>query len=237
MFSRLRRSVTAAKAVNGSGPYAHVRGGFSLIEILVVLAIISILMALYASTLYKALEKAKAVAVAEGARQSHIGRLAKTANSFRPTHLGEGATRDECREAYRFELETAVGPALLTDMKYVVTTEGEFEAYWNTLINVDASDPLLFDDHGRLIAKDFGGDVYRLWPINDDFWDIANRYGKVPVRWEFLSKRGVDTTLHGLSIAVVYADGHVERHVLSQRRFPAVPIVAELSDEFLQAVT
>ena len=58
--------------------------GFSLVETLVVLAIISILMAIFLPTLVKVLRKAKEVAGKEAVRQHAIGHMADGANTARP---------------------------------------------------------------------------------------------------------------------------------------------------------
>ncbi|MBI4556235.1 MAG: type II secretion system protein [Candidatus Hydrogenedentes bacterium] len=205
--------------------------GFSLIELMVVLAIISILMAMYLPILSKVMRKAEQIAVKEGFRQEQLGRFADNANIAHPT-APPAPTREQCRQAYRRTVETSREPAIVTELAFVVRNDAEFKAYWNTVLNPSASGPLDIDAAGNLIATDEDDNEFRLPPLHD-IWDAASRYGAVPVLWEFLSSVPAEMSAHNLGIEVLYADGHVE-YLRYPNVFPATPVVAELGHRFVQ---
>ena len=102
--------------------------GHTLIETLVVLAIISVLMALYLPTLSKAMRQAEKVASKEAMHQQTIGRMADSANS-----AGRGGqsspSREECRAAYRQNLgpgSARTTDVYATELLYVVNNEADF---------------------------------------------------------------------------------------------------------------
>jgi len=198
--------------------------GHSLVETLVVLAIIATLMALYLPTLSKVLRKAEEVAVKEGFRQKRIGDMADSANSA-GRDLGPAPDRDECRAAFR----QMVNDVIATEMLYIVENDAEFNAYWHTLINPAASTPLEFGRSGYLLARDEFGDVYAL-PRVDKFLD---NHGTFPVGWEYISTDLDDTSSGTIGTNVAYSDGHV-KYVRYPGPFPATRTVAELSHRFVE---
>lgn len=206
--------------------------GFSLLELLVVVAIISILMAFYMSTLGKARQKALNVVQAEGLRQRHIGRMADNANSGGMTYP-EPPDREACRAAYRQIIALSEGDSAITVPLYVVRDDAEFGAYWHTLIDPEASEELDFQGN-TLLAKDDAGEVYPLTPMPDDPMDLAEKGLLVPVVWEFLSTKPDEMTGDGFGINVGYSDGHVV-HFRYPGEFPATRTVAELSHRFYAA--
>ncbi len=208
--------------------------GFSLLELLICVLIIGILMSMYMGTLSKARRKAEKVAVAEGIRQKALGHMADHANIARPSKgKGQGATRHDCRQAYRQTIHTSEFDAFLTEMRYLVRNEDEFRAYWHTLIDPNASDQLEFSNDGALIARDESGDEFFLRPLG--IIGGNERSGPYPVAWEFLSTDLADTTVSGLGINVLYSDGHIE-YLTYPNRFPACPIVAQLSHQLMRAM-
>jgi prepilin-type N-terminal cleavage/methylation domain-containing protein len=197
--------------------------GHTLVETLVVMAIISILMALYLPTLSKAIRKAEEVAVKEGFRQQRIGRMSDSANSA-GKDLGPAPGREECREAFR----QWVNDVIATEMLYIVETDAEFNAYWQTLINPAASTPLEFSGSGNLLARDEYGDVYEL-PRVDKFLDDHRTF---PIGWEYISTDLLDTSSGTLGTNVAYSDGHI-KYVRYPGAFPVTRTVAELSHRFV----
>ncbi len=203
------------------------RDGFSLIELLVVMAIISILMAMYASTLTKATRKAKAVATSEAFRQDHIGRVADNAlvlNANNARRIG----RDECRRNYHKTVNTSEGERYVTELCYTVSNEDEFEAYWHTLINPENKDELVWTDRNHLVASDPQGNEYFLRSLEEHL-------GKsdIPKMWEFLAVNLGNTTLDNVGINVLFSDGHVE-YLPYPDKFPCCATVAKLSEQFVR---
>jgi prepilin-type N-terminal cleavage/methylation domain-containing protein len=202
-------------------PRSH---GYSLVETLVVVAIIAILMALYLPTLSKVLRKAEEVAVKEGFRQKNIGRMADNANSA-GRDLGPAPGRDECRDAFR----QMVNDVIATEVLYIVENDDEFNAYWHTMINPAASTPLEYTGSGDLLARDEFGDVYEL-PRVDKFLDDGPSF---PLGWEFISTDLTDTSSGTIGTNVIYSDGHVV-YIRYPGDFPATRTVAELSHRFVE---
>ena len=154
--------------------------GFSLVETLVVVAIISILMALYLPTLAKAIRKAKEVAGKEGLRQNAIGRMADNANS--PRHSEPRPGRDEAREAFRQTIEIGKGDEMIaSEVLYVVKDDDEFRAYHATLLDPGNTDPLQWE--GSSLIATYEGETYRL-PMMTAF---QGREEISPRAWEFIS--------------------------------------------------
>ena len=79
MMSQRRTTMTTGARRRRAEMRRH--RGFSLLELLICVAIISILMALYLPVLGKARRKAEEVAIKEGLRQDHIAREAAAANT------------------------------------------------------------------------------------------------------------------------------------------------------------
>jgi len=204
------------------------RDGFSLVELLIVVAIIGILVSMYLGVLGRARAKAKLIASSEAVRQRHLGRLAKNANIAERGEV-EKPGRDECRDAYREMLDTGSGPALTTFLLYEVRSEEEFRAYWYTLIDPNVSEPLEFDG-GKLVARNEDGDEYEL-PVLDENRTKGELF---PIGWGFLSTDMSEMDSGSLGANVLYSDGHIE-YMPYPNNYPVCPIVAELSHEFVQS--
>lgn len=215
----------------GTGRDAR-RSGHSLVELLICIAIISILMALYLPVLSKARLKAVQVAGGEALRQEHIGAMADSANSPNaprntPTTFPDRAA---CRAAYVRKVSThASEQTLVTQILYEVRTEPQFRAYWHTLINLEATDPLEFED-GFLVARDENSNEHRLRPMTPAHGPVQ----PAPYQWDLFSTSLADTSRGSLGINVQYTDGHV-RYVRYPGEFPACVAVAELTHRYLRA--
>lgn len=191
--------------------------GFSLLELLVVVAIIGILMAMYASTLSKAMRMAKGVASGEALHQRDIGRRA------------DGERLEEPIEAFRQVLDTGKGETIMTELLYVVRTDDQFRAYWNTLLNTNNTDPPKFNNNGSLVALTAKGESFVL-PLIDA--DTSDGKGLYPVAWEFLSTDLSESATGTLGSNIVYSDGHIAFKKYPGK-FPVTPTVAKLSHKFM----
>lgn len=207
----------------------RIRFGFSLVELLVCIAIVGILVAMYLPVMGRAMRKAQEVAIKEGYRQENMENLAYNANTPN-AKPGSAPTRAECRAAFRRTSSDKNGPLYTTEMLYVVKNEAEFRAYWFTLIDSAAAGTLQFDGTGALVAKDDKGKQYALPRL--DVWRQNVRGGLAPIAWEFLSTNLGETSSGTIGTTVLYSDGHVE-YVKYPGAYPACTSVAELSHRFM----
>jgi hypothetical protein len=144
------------------------------------------------------------------------------------TTLVSTPDREECREAFRHEIRVGKHDMIVTEMRYVVKTGAEFRAYYHTLIEPTATDPLEYDDRGNLLAEDPDGNVFALRPI-----DLLNEQEVVVVAWSYLSSNMAESSSGAMGCEVIYTDGHVA-FVRYKEAFPAMPTVAVLSHKFVQ---
>ncbi len=204
--------------------YARSRG-FSLLETLVCMAIVAILAAMYLPALSKARRKAEEVGVVSSMHQDHIAQMAGDHQGIRASlPPGGGDLRATCRAAYRQAMSdgSGAGTIFVTELRFVVKNEAEFRAYWHTLINPAATEPLEYTSSGALIARDEEGNTFYLGQARDN----------ARMMWEFLSTDLSETSSGTLGTAVRYADGHVE-YKRYPYEFPACRSVAELSHRFM----
>jgi len=200
--------------------------GFTLVELLVCIAIIGILAIMQVQAGVKAIRQAKSVATGEAMRQGRIGRMADNANRGQ-FDSGDLVLRQECRAAFRQMFDAGKYEAAGTEVFYIVRNDREFDAYYHTLIDPDADEELEFED-GKLVAYTQNGDEVLLEPMN-------SRIGNVPVAWEFLATNMAHMTT-GTSIRVVYNDSHVGT-LKYPGRFPATRLVAELGQDYMDKTT
>lgn len=207
------------------------RRGFSLIELLVVVVILGILFALYMPVLGKARQAAEKTAGGEAVRHEGLSRFAERANEAR-RKAPRPPTRAECREAFRYAVDTGDGESLVTRPLYVCMDEREFRAYYHTVINPAMSGPLEIR-RGLLVARDPEGIEYRLTPVTANVTDLAH-FGRFPALWEFLSTNLGDTTLSGRTVGVAWNDGTFER-IRYGSGFPASRAVAEAGAAYMRS--
>jgi prepilin-type N-terminal cleavage/methylation domain-containing protein len=204
--------------------------GFSMVETLVVLAIIAIMMAMTFPTFVKVLRKAKEVAGKEALRQHAIGRAADTVNSAgRQSTTNYG--RDEARAAFRQTLDIGKGDSMIvSEMLYVVNNDAEFRAYYHTLLNPANNAPLTYSGNGHLNAYDDQNNLFVLVPAEM----LAGQNNTYPQAWEFISTQLTETSSGTVGGTVLYSDGH-SAYVRYPHEFPMTPTVAELSHAFMQS--
>ncbi len=201
--------------------------GFSLVELLVCTAIISILAAMYMVALGKARRKAEEVVIKESFRQETIGSFAGGANSVRSS-TGSGDFRDQCRSAFRRPMETSNGPFWATELLCEIEDEQGFRAYWNTVINPEAQGDLEFRGES-LVAHDENGTEFLL----KRYAPMGRLGPSIPISWEFVSTDLRETSSGTSGTTVSYSDGHVE-YATYPDNYPACKTVAELSHRFMQ---
>lgn len=203
------------------------RGGFSLVETLVVLAIISILMMMLTTALVKAVRMAKSTAAGEEMRQDRIGKQAAAIHEGEKPRTPAETVQEARRE---FRRVGAGGMQKITStVLFVVRTDDEFQAYWQTLLNPWNPDLPQFTGNGSLIAFTQSGTRYELPPVGSKV--KGNAY---PITWEFISTELHETGRGDLGGNVVYSDGRRE-YVPYPRQFPMTRSVAVWSHEFVEA--
>lgn len=207
------------------------RAGFSLVELLVCMAIIGILAAMYASQFVKVKRKAEEVVVMAQARDSTIGRMSDSAN-MAYAQGGQTDLRDLCRRAFREVMPTAKGQIWVTRLLFVVNNDDEFRAYWHTLINPDTEGSFMGNPGGAITVKDEDGREFTLTSV-----DETVRRGSVtsPYMWEFISTDLGETSSGTAGAVVAYTDGHTQ-YIRYPQQFPITQAVAELSHRYMESV-
>jgi prepilin-type N-terminal cleavage/methylation domain-containing protein len=199
--------------------------GFSLIETLVVLAIISILLLMLTTALVKAVRMAKSTAAGEEMRQDRIGRHAREIHEG-PNKPKAESVRQSARLSFRVVPKAGV-QKITSQILFVVRNDVEFRAYYHTLLNPANSQAVELTRGGKLIALTEGGERFELPPVGSE-----SKGGAYPVRWEFISTRLSETGRGDAGGNVIYSDGHRE-YVPYPAKFPMTKSVALLSHEFV----
>lgn len=199
--------------------------GFSIIEMLVVLAIISILMLMLTTALVKAVRMAKSTAAGEEMRVENIGTQAAAVHEGSPKHEAE-KVRDHARNEFRATGRGGM-QKIVSRLLFVVKSDIEFRAYYHTLLNPANVTLPEFARHGALIALTENGERFELPPIGSDVKGPA-----YPVSWEFISTRLSETGRGDIGGNVIYSDGH-RVYMPYPNQFPMTKSVALLSHEFV----
>jgi hypothetical protein len=194
--------------------------GYTTVESLVVIAIIMVMLSIALPHYAKVIRLAKQVSADEAKHQRNIGSVADGG--------GYTAMRETARFCFRQMADTGRFDTAISQMLYVVTNDGEFEAYWNTLINPANDAPLEYDGD-RLLAEDFSGREYVLKPIVDSRGDFVA--GNYPIEWDFLSTNMADMTVGNRGITAQYLN-HQE-YIPYPGAFPCTAKVAELSRRYM----
>jgi prepilin-type N-terminal cleavage/methylation domain-containing protein len=205
--------------------------GFSLLELLICIAIIGILFALQMGTFSRAIGKARRTAAEEAARQGYIGRESDNVNAVNP--FGEEpASKQACRDAFRHYVDTGRNEHIVSELLYVVRNDDEFRAYFHTMLNRWNGNPPVYEG-GMLMARDDDGNVYPLPPVlNSHSW-TADRHGSYIIGWDFLSTDLSETTMDGLTVSVIRSSGSIDR-IRYPGDFPVTKTVAQLSHRFVK---
>jgi prepilin-type N-terminal cleavage/methylation domain-containing protein len=204
--------------------------GFSLIETLVVLAIISVLMAMLTTALVKAVRMAKSTAAGEEMRQENLGKAAAQIHEGKDRPRTPEKTVQEARAEFRRVIGGGM-QRITSTVLFVVRNDDEFQAYWETLLNPWNPNLPQFTPDGHLIAVTPSGTRYELPPVGGDVDG-----GAYPVTWEFISTDLSETGRGDMGGNVIYSDGRRE-YVPYRFSFPMTRSVAVWSHEFVEATS
>ncbi|MBI2435806.1 MAG: type II secretion system protein [Candidatus Hydrogenedentes bacterium] len=202
------------------------KSGHTLIETLVVLAIISILMAFALPGYVRAIRMAKQVAADEAKRQTY---LIREADKPAPRTESNPQLRQDARAAFRRLIDAGNFDIYVSELLFVAENDAEFGAYWNTLLNPSSTVPIVFEE-GMLVAVDESGQEFLLPPTAGEI--IPGAQHKYATVWDFISTNMSNMSLGNLGTSVVYSDGTRE-YIKYPGNFPATPTVAMLSQRFM----
>jgi len=203
--------------------------GFSLLETLVVLAIIMVLFTLLVPVLTRALRMAKRTAAGEEMRSERVGEMAAAVHEGGPGQMTPEQTVLQARALFRRE-GTAGQKKIVSHLLFSLRDDNEFRAYWHTLLNPANTALPEFTRNGHLIAFTPEGQRHELPPV-----DAELRAGARIIKWDFISTRLDETGRMDLGGNVVYSDGRLE-YVPYPQRFPMTRMVAELSHRYYMEV-
>jgi len=217
--------------------------GYSLVESLVVIAIILVMLAIALPSYVKALRQAKDTAADEALRQRYLANEGGTfLDNFTPFacdavagDIADNALylRTCARAAYRQAIDAGKFDVFITELLYRVENQAEFEAYWWTLIAPEESVPITFTPDASLIAYNPEGDSFILNPIERAI--IAGTDDVYLVGWEFVSTNMGNMNSDSRLITAIYSNGQREK-VRYPSVIPATPLVATLSQRFMDEV-
>jgi prepilin-type N-terminal cleavage/methylation domain-containing protein len=212
----------------------HISAGHTLVETLVVLAIIGVLMATAMPHYVRAIRSAKRVAVMEGKRQENLVRNAGGDGARRPVSLANpDLLRDQARRAYRTRIDAGDFDFYVTELIFRVSSDAEFRAYWHTLIDRNATGPIVASDGGGILARDPDGNTVALEAAYDGI--LPGDDEPVPIGWDFLATELGHSAIGDLGASVLQSDG-TSYYARYPDAFPVSRTVAELSQRFMDEV-
>ena len=216
------------------------RSGTSMVETMVVLAIIGMMLAIAVPHYTKAIRLAKDVAADEALRQKN---LVPDITTFDCSSIDQGLVGDDydracARLAYRQIYDGGKFDFFVTEMLYEVNSDAEFKAYWHTLIGPDESILLEYTVDGSLIVYDAYGEQFILPPItrNIEAGGTARVLG-----WEFLSTNMGHMNSTKMGTRVLYSDGarvsvRYPEPISTRAGSLSTQLIAELSNRYMTEV-
>lgn len=212
------------------GGASRTRGGFSLIEILVVVAIILVVLSFLLPAVSRALRKGREAMIMTSLQDLLRSDLAERANTVRDYF----PKRPECRGAFRVRIGR---DKYATQLLYIVRSDAEFRAYWHTLINPDNDDPLEFDRR-HLLAKNSAGQVYPLRPGSRMAWEfLCTDLKHMNSSQERIGVVGVPESLRQQTDPPVFrpwAGTDDKGFVAYPTEFPASQTVMQISHQYME---
>ena len=215
------------------------RRGYSMVEMLVVIAIIMVLLTIAVPRYVKVVWLAKQVAMDEGKHQRHIGEIStgvlSNPHGSRPGGDSSSYTveqlRAKARASYRQTFDAGKFDYYLTEVVCVIDNDHEFRAYWHSLIGPDESVSVDLDG-GSVTVRDEHGNAYTLARVLP--WQYES-HGIHAIAWDFLSTGMKHMTTGNRGVTAEYNDGS-QAHLRYPGEFPATTTVAELSQRFMDEV-
>ncbi|MCC6142686.1 MAG: type II secretion system protein [Candidatus Hydrogenedentes bacterium] len=203
--------------------------GFSLIETLVVVAIICIMLAVALPHYWKAIRLAKQTAADEAKRQEQLVPYAP-AYTISP-EMADWEIRETARAAFRHTIDAGKFDLMVTQPLLEVRNDEEFRAYYFTLVDAEATAPLLFEG-GSMIVRTPEGTEFRLRTS-----DAIEPGGRDPyaIAWDFLSTNMANMSVGSFGVGYVRSNGE-RPYVKYPGEFPATETVARLGQRFMDEV-
>jgi prepilin-type N-terminal cleavage/methylation domain-containing protein len=205
------------------------RSGHTLIETLVVVAIIAVMLAIALPHYGKAIRLAKQTAADEAKRQEQ---LVPYGPKFSITpEMDHWDIRETARSAFRHAIDAGKFDLMVTQPLLKVRTDEEFRAYYYTLIDLNAQGPLDFEGGSMVVETPEGVEFVlqladAIEPGDDEPYPIA---------WDFLSTNMANMSVGSFGVGYVSSDGE-RPYMKYPGAFPATETVARLGQQFMDEV-